>query len=105
MIAGVLIEAGVGVLLIVLGLLIWKKRKVSLLHDYHYKNVKEEDVPAYARGMGIGLIVMGAGECVSGVCHLAGLMTLSWVALAVFYAAGIVWMHKIQKKYNGSWFS
>ena len=37
MILGMIIEAVVGLLLAAMGFLIWKKQKVSLLHDYHYK--------------------------------------------------------------------
>ena len=44
------------VLSVVLGALLWKEQMLSLLHEYHYKNVKKEDIPAYTRQMGIGLI-------------------------------------------------
>lgn len=33
-------ELAVGLLCVVLGLVIWKKQKISLVHNYHYKNVK-----------------------------------------------------------------
>ena len=59
MILGIIIESAVGLLCIALGLLLWKKQKVTLLHDYHYQHVKKEDLPAYTRQMGIGLIVIG----------------------------------------------
>ena len=103
MIFGLLIECLVGGLLIVLGLLIWKKRKVSLLHDYHWKNVKEADLPAYTRLMGIGLILMGAGICVTGLLSVM-LSRLWWIPLAAGFAAGLIVMNRAQKKYNGSWF-
>ena len=56
-------------LCVVLGLLIWKKEKVSLIHDYHYKNVQEADIPAYARLMGIGIILIGVGICIAGILN------------------------------------
>ena len=34
----------VGMLLLVFGLLIWRKQRISLLHDYHYDKVKEEKI-------------------------------------------------------------
>ena len=37
MVLGVVIELAVGAVCIVLGVLLWKKQKVSVLHDYHYK--------------------------------------------------------------------
>ena len=46
----------VGLLLIVLGLLTWKKQRVTIIHEYHRKNVKKEDLPEYAREMGIATL-------------------------------------------------
>ncbi len=103
MIFGFIIDLAVGVLFIILGLLIWKKRKISLLHDYHYKNVKEQDVPAYARLMGISLIVMGAGISLTGVLSLFE-SSVWWIPLFGGIAAGLIVMNKAQKTYNGSWF-
>ena len=37
--------AAVGIVLIVLGFLTWKKQTVAFLHSYHYKKVKEEEIP------------------------------------------------------------
>ena len=104
MIIGVIVEVAVGLMLIVFGLLIWKKQKVSLLHDYHYRNVKKDDIPAYSRMIGIGLILRGAGICLTGVLNLFE-SPLWWVPFAAGFAAGIPFMHKAQKRYNGSWFS
>ncbi len=98
-----LIELAVGIPLVILGVLIWTKQKVNFLHDYHYKNVAEEDIPAYARGMGIGLIVIGSGICVTGVLEWLK-SPFWWIPLAAGFLAGLIVMHINQKKYNGSWF-
>ena len=45
MLVGVLTELAVGALCIVLGSVLWKKQEVSLVHEYHYKNVKKDDEP------------------------------------------------------------
>ena len=37
MLLGLIIEFLVGILFLYLGFLIWKKEKITLLHDYHYK--------------------------------------------------------------------
>ena len=42
MLLGFIVETAVGLLCIVLGLLIRKKRKVTLIHDCHYKNVAKD---------------------------------------------------------------
>ena len=70
MIFGVVVECAVGAVCVVLGLLLWVKQKVSLLHEYHYKHVKKEDIPAYTRQVGIGLILTGAGIIAAGLLNL-----------------------------------
>ena len=104
MIFGVIVELAVGLLCVVLGLVIWIKRKVSLVHTYHYKNVKQEDLPAYARLLGIGQILMGIGICVTGLLNLLK-SALWWIPMTAGFVAGFIVMNKAQKKYNGSWFS
>ena len=37
-IIGVLITGGVGTIIAVMGWLIWKKEKLSLMHDYHVRS-------------------------------------------------------------------
>ena len=104
MIIGVIVDFAVGLLCIILGLMLWKKQKISLIHSYHYKNVKKEDVPAYTRLMGIGLILIGVGICITGVLNLL-YSSLWWVPLLVGFVMGFIIMNKSQNKYNGSWFS
>ena len=103
MIFGVIVEWAVGLLCVILGLLIWKKRMISLLHDYHYKNVKKEDIPAYTRRMGIGLILIGAGIAVAGLLNLV-YSPLWWLPLLAGFVLGVVVLYRAQKKYNGSVF-
>ena len=98
MIFGSIIEMAVGALCIVLGLLIWLK---PLLHSYHYKNVKEEDLPAYCRLAGIALMLIGVGIIVAGVLNLFYL-SLWWVPLVVGFTVGFSIFIYAQKKYNGS---
>ena len=102
-IVGVSIEEAVGVLLIVLGLVIWIKKAVSLLHTYHYKHVEEEDIPAYCRVIGIALILMGVGLCITGVLNLFE-SAWWWIPLTVGFVVGIAVFIFAQKKYNGSIF-
>ena len=101
MIIGIIIELAVGVLLIVLGLLLWKKRMISLLHDYHYRNVKKEDIPAYTREMGIGIITIGSGIIITGVLNMM-YSSLWWIPLAAGFILGLMILFRAQMKYNGS---
>jgi len=104
MIVEILTYVGVGALLIVFGLLTWKKQMVTLLHSYHYKNVKQADIPAYAKQMGLGQLVIGAGLCLSGLLRLVVKGFLYWLPFVLGLAAGLLIFHKAQMKYNGSWF-
>lgn len=106
MIVGLIIYFLIGALFIVLGLLIWRKQKVSLIHDYHYRHVKKNDLPSYSRLMGIGMLVMGTGFCICGILSLF-VKNGIWCTLTVtvFLIAGLLIFNKAQKKYNGSWFS
>ena len=101
MIFGVIIEAGVGAVIIVMGLLLWLKQKISILHDYHYKHVKKADIPAYTRQVGIGLIIVGAGIVLTGILNLF-YSPLWWIPLTAGFVIGLAVLYKAQKKYNGS---
>ena len=105
MLVGFLIELLVGMLCIIMGLLIWLKRRVSLIHDYHYQKVSEKDLPAYSRGIGLGLIVMGAGICMSAFLLLVKPSLWCDIPMLAGIVGGILILNKTQKKYNGSWFS
>ena len=104
MIFGFIIETAVSLLCFVLGAIIWKKQKVSLIHDYHYRNVRRADIPAYTRLVGISLILIGAGIFITGLLNLFE-SSLWWIPLIIGFVAGFIVMNKAQKKYNGSWFS
>ncbi len=104
MLFGAIIFFAVGSACIVLGFLIWKKQKLSLLHDYHYQNVKKEDIPAYTGQMGAGMIVLGAGIAAAGIFELAS-SSFWWIPLAAGIVIGLIVMYRAQKKYNGSFFS
>lgn len=101
MIFGVIVKELVGAVCVVLGLIIWIKRKLSILHSYHYNHVKEEDIPAFARLMGIGMIVIGAGICASGILDIF-YSPYWWIPLVVGFVIGFTVVFYAMKKYNGS---
>ena len=93
-----------GVILIGLGLLTWLKQMTAILHGYHYRNVKEEDIPAYTRQMGIGEVIVGAGLCLTGLLRFFTVSFVSWLPFVAASLVGFTMMDRAQKKYNGSWF-
>lgn len=67
MIAGTIIVGLVGIIIIVLGYLLWKKERISLLHDYHYDKVSEENKKAFCALSGMGLLSVGFGLLVTAI--------------------------------------
>ena len=96
--------AAVGVVLTALGFLTWKKQTVAFLHSYHYKNVREEELPEYTKLMGIGQIIIGIAFCLTALLRFLSRRTASRVVFTVGLAAGLVFIFKAQSKHNGSLF-
>ena len=67
MIAGTIIVGLVGIIIIVLGYLLWKKERISLLHDYHFDKVSEENKKAFCALSGMGLLSVGFGLLVTAI--------------------------------------
>ena len=105
MIFGMIIFLAVGLLCLVFGLLLWKKQKLSLVHDYHTRKIREEDVPAYSRLLGFGLLAIGAGCVLTGVLALGLERPLGWIAFPAGFLTGLALILRAQKKYNGGIFS
>ena len=94
----------IGLVVVGLGIWTWKKQNLVILHEYHYKNVKPEDIPAYTKAMGIGEIVIGAGLCLTAVCMLfSSNEVLVYAPVAASVVIGVLVMNKAQMKYNGGW--
>ena len=99
-IIGVIITSGAGVIIAVMGWLIWKKEKISLLHDYHYEKVSQENKKAYCTLSGLGVFLVGSGILVSGVIVAFTDSTWGFLAFAVGFAAGIPLNITAQCRYN-----
>lgn len=92
-----------GFLLMYLGVVLWKKNKIELLHDYHYTHVKEKDRKAYTACMGKSLLIMALGP-LSGALQLWITNSLSLFVLVLWLVIGIVMLIHGQIKYNGKIF-
>lgn len=99
-IIGVLIIGGVGILITVLGWLIWKKEKINLMHDYHVNKVSVENKQAFCKLSGIGLVVIGLGLLISGIILGLTDSPFSFVCFAVCFIAGLVMLITAGRKYN-----
>ena len=96
----VIIVEGCGVLFLYLGFLLWRKGKIELIHNYHYKKVKEEEKKAYTGIMGKALTVTGIGLVVSGIMGLFDCSVRSFIPAIAAFVIGMGMMLYGQIKYN-----
>lgn len=97
---GIIITASVGILFVILGLLVWKKEKITLFHDYHYDKVSEIDKSSFCRLSGQGLTLSGIALLITALLLGITESPLSFIVFAVGFIIGIGMMIYAEKKYN-----
>ncbi|WMJ77592.1 MULTISPECIES: DUF3784 domain-containing protein [unclassified Sedimentibacter] len=104
MIIGLIIMLSAGLFCTCFGFLIWKKEKISLIHSYHYTNVKEKDKKAYTTLFGKGIVLIGTGCILAGILDYVTYTAYWWTCSVPFFIIGFILIGTAQKKYNGSLF-
>ena len=97
---GSIILGLVAVTLLILGYLIWKKEKISLLHDYHYNKVAEEDKKAFCTLSGMGVFSIGFGMLISAVVIEITDSPSSFIAFMIGFVIGLTMLIYAGNKYN-----
>lgn len=95
------IMAGVGLLCIWFGYLIWHKEKINLIHDYHYTKVKDIDKKAYTAIVGKSMLILGLGcilSALTAIFFFDGIVIM--VPFGVSFAIWLVMWLYAQFKYN-----
>ena len=87
-------------LFIVLGFLIWKKQKMNLIISNHCEKVSEENKQKYCMIFGIGMIVIGIGFGLSGICTIFLHSILTFIPMTIGLAIGLVMIILAVVKYN-----
>ena len=97
---GSLIIGFVGIVFAMFGYQIWKKEKISLLHDYHYNRVSVEDKKAFCTLSGIGVLLIGIGLVITAI--VIGITDSPWsfIAFAIGFVAGLVMLIYAGARYN-----
>lgn len=107
MVAYSVIMFSAAVIFLILGVLLYRG-KTSLIHDYHQIHIKSSDKRAYGRAFAKAMFCISLTLLVSGGIALFGENNaIIFFSLALLFAgliASIVWIGKIQKKYNGGIF-
>lgn len=100
MILGAIITGIVGIVCNYIGYLIAKKDRITLLHDYHYKNVKEENKKAFCITVGSGIITIGNSLLVTAVILAFTESAWSFIASGVGFILGGILLVRADRKYN-----
>ena len=95
-----LIYALVGLLLLALGWMIWKKERIDLLQEYHRNRVSEEDKKRFCTLCGMGIGVIGLGMLLTAVLFAATGKLWSLLAFVLGFLVGIVMLIGTMLKYN-----
>ena len=88
------------ILFIVLGYLIWKKQKIDLIISHHCEKVSEENKQIYCCFFGFGLLAMGIGFGLSGICTILLQSALAFIPMTIGLVVGIVLIILAVVKYN-----
>lgn len=82
----------IGLLLFCFGIIIWIKKKIVLIHSYHWDNIAEEDKNPFCRLIGKGISTIGAGCLIAGVINLVtdSLWGEFAVVVGIFVGVGIL---------------
>ena len=76
------------------------KGNISLLHSYHRKRVKEEDIKPFGKKVGIGTIIIGLSIILAGLFTILNYANISNVILIVGFVIGLVIIFYALFKYN-----
>lgn len=90
----------IGLVFVVLGLLVWKKQMIKLLHDYHCDKVSEKDKQAFCALSGQGVVLIGAGIAAAGIVMVLTQSLYSMLFIFAGFAAGLAMLITAGIKYN-----
>lgn len=93
-----------GVILLVLGWQIWKNEKITLIHSYHYKNVRDENKKAYTTEIGMAAIIIAIGIILTGIVDYTTQSVYGWYVFLFSFSVGVILIIHAQIKYNGGIF-
>ena len=93
-----IMQVAIGLVIIVVGVLN-AKGHISLLHSYHRKRVKEEDVLPFGKTIGFGTIIVGFTVIVAGISELF-FSGITNIILVVGFVPGFIVIVYALLKYN-----
>jgi len=94
-----IIEIIIGLVLIITGIFNMKGN-ISLLHSYHRKRVKKEDIIPFGKKVGIGSIIIGIAIILAGVFTILNHTNISNIILFIGLVSGFIIIFYAMFKYN-----
>ena len=94
-----IIQIIIGLVLIVIGIFN-TKGNISLLHSYHRKRIKEEDIKPFGKKVGIGTIMIGITIILAGLFAFLSYANISKVVLIIGLITGCIIIFYALLKYN-----
>ena len=94
-----IIQIIIGLFLIVAGIFNMKGN-ISLLHSYHKKRIKEEDIKPFGKKVGIGTIIIGITIILAGLFTSLNYANISKVILIIGLIMGCIIIFYALFKYN-----
>ena len=76
------------------------KGNISLLHSYHRKRVKKENIISYGKKVGIGNIIIGITIIVAGCLRILNYTYISNIILGIGFIIGCILIFYAMFKYN-----
>ena len=97
------LEIIVGLVLVVIGIMN-RKGNISLLHSYHKKRVKEEDVIPFGKQVGMGTMIIGIAIVLAGILSVLNFGMIRDVVIGIGLVIGIFIIFRAMRKYNNGVF-
>ena len=89
-----------GLLFIMLGRQIWKKQRRDLIISFHSDKVSAENRQAYCTLAGSGVLIMGIGFLLSGICTAFTQSVLVFAPMTAGLVSGLILLISANRKYS-----
>ena len=94
-----IIEIIIGLVLIIIGIFNMKGN-ISLLHSYHRKRVKKEDIIPFGKKVGTGSIIIGITIILAGLFTILNYINIANTILVIGLVIGFIIIFYAMFKYN-----
>lgn len=95
-----IVMSGMGLLFLIAGLLILKKRFLRLLHDPHSPDRKWGRQERSEKGTGLALVIISIGIFLISIAHYLSLTSYGWIGFGVFFIGGFLLILRTIKSIN-----